>query len=71
VLIIEGVGAAAEAAPAAFRVWVEAPRSVRRRRAAARGDDLAAWDRWAEAEARHFAADRTRDRADLVAGTVR
>lgn len=66
VLIIEGVGAAVEGGPVAFRVWVDAPHGVRRRRAAARGDDLAAWDRWAEAEARHFAADRTRERADLV-----
>jgi uridine kinase len=65
-LVIEGVGAAREAAPVAFRIWVEAPRGVRRRRAAGRGDDLAVWDRWAAIEAKHFAADRTRDRADLV-----
>jgi uridine kinase len=66
VLIIEGVGAAKKGAPAAFRIWVEAPHGVRRRRAAERGDDLAVWDRWVEAEARHFAADRTRERADLI-----
>lgn len=65
-LVIEGVGAAQESAPVAFRIWVEAPRDVRRRRAAGRQDDLAAWDRWAGIEAAHFAADRTRDRADLV-----
>jgi hypothetical protein len=66
VLIIEGVGAAMAGAPVAFRIWVEAPPAVRRRRAAARGDELDAWDRWAVAEARHFATDRTRERADLV-----
>lgn len=66
VLIVEGVGAAREEAPAAFRIWVDAPYAVRRRRAAERGDDLDAWDRWAATEAKHFVADRTRDRIDLV-----
>lgn len=66
VVVIEGVGAAREAAPAAFRIWVEALHGVRRRRAARRGDDLAVWDRWATIETAHFTADRTRDRADLV-----
>jgi uridine kinase len=66
VVVIEGVGAARAEAPAAFRIWVEAPYDVRRRRAAERGDDLDAWDHWAGAEAKLFAADRTRERADLV-----
>lgn len=66
VLIIEGVGAAREDAPAAFAIWVDAPHVVRRRRAADRGDDLGAWDRWARNEAAHFGADRTRERADLI-----
>jgi uridine kinase len=66
VLIIDGVGSARAEAPAAFRIWVEAAHDVRRRRAAERGDDLAAWDRWAEAETKLFTADRTRERADLV-----
>jgi uridine kinase len=66
VVIVEGVGAARREAPAAFRIWIEAPAAVRRRRAAARGDDLAAWDRWARAEEPLFTADRTRERADLV-----
>lgn len=66
VLVIEGVGAARQESPAAFRIWVEAPRAVRRRRAAGRGDDLAAWDHWAETEAKLFTADRTRERADLA-----
>jgi uridine kinase len=71
VLIIEGVGAAVRTAPAAFRVWVDAPQDVRRRRAIGRGDDAAAWDRWAEAEDRQFASDRTRDRADLLVDGTR
>jgi uridine kinase len=66
VVVIEGVGAARVEAPVAFRIWVEAPHDVRRRRAAERGDDLAAWDRWSETEAKLFAADRTRERVDLV-----
>ena len=66
VVILEGVGAAREEAPAAFRVWVEASYDVRRRRAAERGDDPGSWERWATTEAKHFAADRTRDRIDLV-----
>jgi uridine kinase len=66
VVVIEGVGAARAEAPAAFRIWVEAPHDVRRRRAAERGDDLAAWDHWSATEAKLFAADRTRERADLV-----
>lgn len=68
-LVIEGVGAACLGAPVAFAVWVEAEYAVRRGRAARRGDDLAVWDRWSAIEARHFAADKARDRADLVVGT--
>jgi uridine kinase len=66
VVIVEGVGAARAEAPVAYRIWVEAPYDVRRRRAAERGDDLGSWERWATTEARHFAADRTRERIDLV-----
>ncbi|WP_083982629.1 uridine kinase family protein [Actinomadura hibisca] len=68
VLVLEGVGAAWRGSPAAYRIWVDAPRAVRRARALARdGADWAgAWDGWADREARHFAADRTAERADLV-----
>lgn len=65
-LIVEGVGAAVRTAPAAYRIWVDAPYDVRRRRAIERGDDMAAWDRWAVAEHTLFTADRTRDRADAT-----
>ncbi|WP_433325079.1 uridine kinase family protein [Spirillospora sp. CA-294931] len=67
-LIVEGVGAAWRGSPAALRVWVDAPRDVRRARALERdGTEIAAaWDAWSAREARHFAADGTRDRVDLV-----
>ncbi|MFC4907864.1 uridine kinase family protein [Actinomadura gamaensis] len=72
-LVVEGVGAAWRGSPAAFRIWVDAPRDLRRARALQR-DGLAyadAWDEWAEIEYRHFASDRTRDRVDLfVDGTA-
>ncbi|MEV5574727.1 hypothetical protein AB0L06_32220 [Spirillospora sp. NPDC052269] len=67
-LVVEGVGAAWRGSPAAFRIWVDAPRDLRRARALQR-DGLAyasAWDEWSEREARHFASDRTRERADLL-----
>ncbi|MEV4255777.1 hypothetical protein AB0J52_21685 [Spirillospora sp. NPDC049652] len=67
-LVMEGVGAAWRGSPAAFRIWVDAPRGLRRARALQR-DGIAyadAWDEWAERESRHFASDRTRERADLV-----
>ncbi|MCW2904109.1 MAG: hypothetical protein JWO67_6374 [Streptosporangiaceae bacterium] len=68
VLLLEGVGAAWRDSPAALRVWLGAPRDLRRRRAIERdGAQIAAsWDLWSTREEAHFAADRTRDRADLV-----
>ncbi|KAB2343064.1 uridine kinase family protein [Actinomadura rudentiformis] len=68
VLIVEGVGAAWRESPAAYRIWIDAPRDVRRARALARdgAEWAAAWDGWAAREERHFAADRTRGRADLT-----
>jgi uridine kinase len=67
VLIVEGVGAAWREAPAAYRIWVDAPADVRRARAIERdGQDVApAWDRWRARERAHFTADRTPARADL------
>jgi uridine kinase len=67
VLIIEGVGAAWREAPAGYRIWVDASPDVRRRRAVERDGPAIgpAWDRWRAREHEHFAADRTRDRADL------
>ena len=70
VLIIEGVGAAAStiADLITVTVWVEAPHDLRMRRGIQRdGASFAAqWERWAEAEQRHFAAEATPARADLT-----
>ncbi|GHH64395.1 hypothetical protein GCM10017673_07000 [Streptosporangium violaceochromogenes] len=67
-LIVEGVGAARRTAPVAFTVWVEATAEVRLTRVLARdGAALAPqWRRWMRAEREWFAADGTRDRADLL-----
>ena len=67
-LIIEGVGAAWHGSPAAYRIWIDAPREVRRARALDRdGAEWAdAWDAWATREERHFSTDATRGRIDLT-----
>jgi uridine kinase len=75
VLIVEGCGSspAALAPWTTLRVWVEAPAGLRLVRGLARdGEDHAEhWRRWQRMEAAYFAADRTRERADLlVDGTV-
>ena len=70
VLVVEGCGSAPRAVDpwAVLRIWVEAPRPVRLSRGIAR--DGAAlepeWRRWQGEEARHFAAEDTRARADLL-----
>jgi hypothetical protein len=68
VLLLEGVGAAWRESPAACRIWVDAPLELRRGRALDRdGPSIAdSWDRWSAREHAHFAADRTRERADLL-----
>jgi hypothetical protein len=75
VLVLEGVGAAAQPVDpwAVLRVWVEAPRELRLARGLERDGEArqGEWLRWDEQEAAHFAADATRGRADvLVDGTV-
>jgi uridine kinase len=68
VLVVEGCGAAPRAVDplAVLRVWVEAAEEVRLARGLAR--DGAAmrdhWTRWMASESAHFAAERTRARAD-------
>ena len=68
-LVVEGCGSCAPSLDAltTLRVWVEAPAEVRLRRGLARdGEQLRAqWLRWQELEAAAFAAQRTRERADL------
>ncbi len=69
-LVVEGVGSGspAHADLVTVLVWVEADPAVRRTRGLARdGVELAEdWDRWVLAEQRLFAAERTRERADLL-----
>lgn len=69
VLVVEGCGSGARSlAPwTALLVWVEAPPGLRLARGLARdGAALAPhWQRWQALEAAHFAAERTRERADL------
>lgn len=68
-LIVEGVGSGALAcAPyLAMLAWVEAPRDVRMRRGIERDGETYRphWERWATQELAMFAADRTRERADV------
>jgi cytidylate kinase len=75
-LVVEGVGAGAadNASPGratSLLVWLDAPEEVRYRRAMERDGATYAphGSRWAAQERAHFAADRTRDRADVVLTT--
>jgi uridine kinase len=73
VVILEGVSASRRGIrpDLSLSVFVDAPRELRLARALARdGDDSLAFraylERWRSAEDRHFAADRTKQYADLV-----
>lgn len=72
VLVVEGVGAGARpiAPYAVLLVWIQVPDGERFRRAMER--DGAAyrphWERWARQERTHFAAEGTRERADVTVG---
>lgn len=70
VLVLDGVGSGARsiARHAVLLVWVEAPRDVRHARGLARDGETYRphWERWAAQERRHFAAEGTRARADVV-----
>jgi len=72
-LVLEGVGSGSArfASLATVLVWVESPETVRLERGLAR--DGASyepqWRQWMVDEAAHFAAQRTRERADLVVPT--
>ncbi|HYN30518.1 MAG TPA: hypothetical protein VES95_11740 [Dermatophilaceae bacterium] len=73
VLVVEGCGSSVSPAGgyAAVRVWVEARPEERMRRGVARDGEVYRphWERWAVQEEALFAADRTRERADLVLRT--
>ncbi len=70
VVVLEGVGAAARQVDpsASRRVWVEVGEALRMERGVARDGEALRheWERWAVSESVHFAADGTRDRAELV-----
>lgn len=72
-LVVEGCGASVGEASAyiGVRVWVEAPRKVRRARGLARDGDAYRpfWEHWAFQEEAVFAADATRARADVIVST--
>ena len=72
-LVVEGCGSSVgpAGAYAAVRVFVEAGRALRMSRGIALDGEAYRpnWERWAEQEARLYAADRTRERADLVIDT--
>ncbi|MFN8195139.1 MAG: 4-amino-4-deoxy-L-arabinose transferase [Nocardioidaceae bacterium] len=69
-LVVEGVGSGAlEYADAiGTLVWVSAPAEVRLARGLERDGEamLGHWEQWMVDEAAHFAAQRTRERADVV-----
>ncbi|MBD8869243.1 uridine kinase family protein [Nocardioides donggukensis] len=73
-LVLEGVGAgaAAYADLVSTLVFVDAAHDLRMRRGLDRdGESFAPhWEAWARAEAARFAADRTRERADLLVDHV-
>lgn len=71
-VVVEGVTCTRRGSPVSYAVWVEAPYDVRLARGIERDGeshrDL--WLRWMEEEAAFFAADATRERADLVVVTA-
>jgi len=73
-LVLEGVGSAQRAVDglASLRVWVEASAELRLERGMARDGEAMRpqWLAWMRTEASHFAAEATRERADVrVDGT--
>ena len=74
VVVLEGVGSSVRPAGdyAAVRVWVEADHAVRMARGIERDGEAYRphWERWARQEDALFAADGTRDRADILLDTT-
>ncbi len=70
VLVLEGCGSAPRAVDgrAVLRVWVEVPPDLRLRRGLERDGEAMRdhWLAWSVTEQEHFAAERTRERADVV-----
>ncbi|GIM96618.1 dephospho-CoA kinase [Paractinoplanes toevensis] len=69
-LVVEGVGAGGSVLTAytSGLVWLESPAPVRKQRALARDGETYAphWRRWAGHEDAFYAAERVRERADLI-----
>ncbi|MBB5791384.1 uridine kinase family protein [Jiangella mangrovi] len=74
VLVVEGCGSGSTpgAAYLAFLLWVEAPHDVRLARGIERDGEAFRphWERWARQETALFAAEHTRERADLRVDTA-
>ena len=74
ILLVEGVGSGAGAGAdlESVLIWLEADPGVRYQRAIERdgASYLPHWKRWAIHEAALFAADGTRERADLIVDTT-
>jgi len=68
-LVLEGVGSGSSLAAdlVTVLVWLDAPHEVRKQRALDRDGEAFAphWAQWTADEATHFAAEQTRQRADL------
>lgn len=73
VLLVEGCGSGSTlgARALALLLWVEAPAALRHQRGLARDGEAYRphWQRWARQEDALFAAERTRERADLIIDT--
>jgi uridine kinase len=71
-VVVEGVTCTRRGSPVTYAVWVEAPYDVRLARGIERDGEShrELWLRWMEEEATFFAADGTRERADLVLVTA-
>lgn len=73
VVVVEGCGSSVGPAGvyASVRVWVDAPRDERRRRGLTRDGEAYRphWEQWAAQEARLYARDGTRLKADVVITT--
>jgi len=74
VVILEGVSSARAEVRSrlSLAIWVETPRDVRLTRGLDRDGPAARklWDKWMAAEDAHFAANHTRDHADLIVSGV-
>ncbi|WP_433203919.1 uridine kinase family protein [Nocardia sp. CA-107356] len=70
VLVLEGVSSARAAVrdQLSLAIWIDTPRAVCLARGLERDGrhTLPLWEAWMAAEEAHFAADRTRDHADLI-----